>query len=123
MFLVLYYLGLTYTNLFPEPLNLCTPGKQYENAIVGLADGYGISNLKIERVRKGLPDRLFVRRFIKIKTVVIFAVEFKDLGQTRSTFQKDVNDAFTLETGVPVYEIDNMVDFQRIIHDEVYGKV
>ena len=84
---------------------------------------YGISNLKIERVRKGLPDRLFVRRFIKIKTVVIFAVEFKDLGQTRSTFQKDVNDAFTLETGVPVYEIDNMVDFQRIIHDEVYGKV
>ena len=46
MFLVLYYSGLTYIDLFPEPLKLCTPGKQYKNAIVGLADGYGISNLK-----------------------------------------------------------------------------
>lgn len=80
---------------------------------------YGLSNLKAEKLQKGFPDRVFFRKWTKNKTVMFF-VEFKDEGEEASKFQQNIHDKIRLETGIPVYVVDNYDQFKEICYAEVY---
>jgi len=80
---------------------------------------FGLSNMKIERVGKGIPDRMFFRRWTP-RSVALFFVEFKDLGEEARKFQADMHDKIKLESGVDTYVCDNFEDFKDLCHAEVY---